>query len=68
MRTTTELPSPRCNCAFALERRLVLLTRPCRRVPTKGGGLDAGADSTPHTQTDPSLSPDNDCSGCPAES
>jgi hypothetical protein len=53
MRTTTKLLPSRCNCAFALERRPVLLTRPCRRVPTKGGGPDAGADSTPHAQTDP---------------
>ena len=55
MRATTKLLPPRRNGAFALERRPVLLTQPCRRVPTEGGGPDTGADSTPHTQTDPLL-------------
>ena len=42
MRATTELLPPRRNGAFALERRPGLLTRPSRRVPTEGGGPDAG--------------------------
>src|SRR5580765_1810661 len=42
--TPTHLELSPCDCAFATERRQVLLKPPSRRVPTQGGAADAVAD------------------------